>query len=128
MKKIFITSILFGLIIAGCNKTDKTERYTKEAQELSKQCPRALDEFTTMDSVRYLPSLKRFAYYYSVKGIEDSLLTIQKENLELQLFEQLTNSPDMHPYIADSLSFQYIYHSVASNNLLMDILIESDRF
>lgn len=128
MKKCLIASLVLGTIIAGCNNMSKAERYAKEATELNKQCPRALDEFTTMDSVHYLGDLNRFTYYYSVHGLADSILIAQKENLELQLFEQLINSPDMRPYITDSISFQYIYHSEESDSLLMDILIESQRF
>ncbi len=128
MKKHIIAILLLGMAMAGCNKMSKDERYAKEAAEECKKCPRALDEFTTIDSVSYIPELNRFAYYYSVSGVEDSLLTAQKEELELQLFELLTNTPDMHSYIADSVSFQYIYRSQESQKLLIDILIESDRF
>lgn len=116
MKQLILPTIAFALILASaCHKETKAERYTREARETTAQCPMAIDANTVMDSMTYTSATHCFTYYYKVSGLADSVLLANEPIFRQQIYERLLNSPDMLPYIQDSLSFRYVYRTDTSS-------------
>lgn len=111
-KATFLLPLAVLLLSAtGCRQESKTERYMREARQLTAQCPMVLDACTQMDSLTYDKEGHRFTYSYTVTNVHDSLLLMQQAELREQLLQRLANSPEMRPYMEDSMNFCYIYYS-----------------
>lgn len=120
MKKAIIPALAVMMVIAACHNS-KVERYTREAQETTAQCPMALDAYTTLDSMTYAEKGNQFNYYYSIAEISDSLILAQKDEINRQTLQHLINLPEMRPFLEDEVTFKYIYRSKAAGREIMTL-------
>lgn len=129
MKKVLCMTLLAGTLLAtACKQETKAERYAREARETSAQCPMAIDVYTTMDSMTYAMADNSFSYHYTVSSVSDSLLLVQRSELEQQILLQLKNAPEMRPYIEDRMTFRYIYRSSETGNPLMEFVFTPEVY
>lgn len=119
----------FLATMSGCKETP-LKRMEREANETNLQCPKMIDEFTRMDSLKFLSKQKSFHYYYAIKGSSDSALTALLTNPENKerITQQLTNQPDLRFYIEQQISFYYHYYSMQSHELLGNIEVKPEDF
>lgn len=126
MKKIYVISLLVAMICGSCQEK-KARRYAREAEEMTKICPIMLGRYIQMDSVHYLEPTNEFVYYY----LMDSLMTMEylnPESVRQELLNRMKNSPEMMPYIQDSMTFRYVYRSAPSCEVVMDFRFEPQEF
>lgn len=121
-KTNFILFLLATLAAGACHFESFDERCERETREYTqKQCPRRLDEYTTMDSTVYDMDTRTITYYYSFEGILDDPATLTEEatrTLRHQLCKNVINSIELKAYKEKGLNFRYSYRSRATGKQL----------
>lgn len=126
MKKIYLISMLAAMICGSCQEK-KTELYAREAKEMTEQCPMILGKYIRMDSVAYFEPTNEFVYYYMMDS-QMSMDSIEPKYVRQELLNQIKNSPEMMPYIKDSMTFRYVYRTASSGEVVMDFRFEPKEF
>lgn len=110
---------VFILLLATACQESKRETYVREAKEYTAMCPIALDEVTTIDSMTYDAERNAFVYHYTL----GTPLIADGNGLKAELCRELQNSPDMLPYMKDSVTFIYRfrYPLIADTLLVVEI-------
>lgn len=132
MKKFIMitTGFICLLSIASCKHESFDERCAREAKDYTmKQCPQQIDKGIMLDSMTYSKtgkddnvSNRKFTYYYTFSGMQDSLLnrmlkevpdTARKrlDDFKKAMLNGLTTSVQLKPYKDKGFIFEYIYYS-----------------
>lgn len=129
MKTIIFYSFIGMLCLSGCQESP-TERCAREAEEANRQCPKNIDNYTRLDSIKYSKETHTFRYYHSLKGFSDEELKNLVTNPEhkQQITQTLVNTAEMRYYMEQNITFEYNYTSQASGNRLGSIRIEPEQY
>ncbi len=115
--------ILF-LTLTACTESFE-ERCRREAKEFTtKQCPRLLSEYITMDSMVYVDEPQGFAYYHTVSGEldNDSLLTDEAfEEFKEALLQSIRKDLSLRRYKERAFTFTYTYRSASSGKTFTEV-------
>ena len=124
MKKILFICMLCSLLCTACQMS-REKSFAKAAEELTKQCPIAIDPNTDLDSLVYNPQDSLYQYYYSLQGASDNDFTnlVTSPLFIERIKENVINSVDMKPYKEYGMTFVYKYYSINSKKLLGTIVI-----
>lgn len=129
MKRILFVCTLLSVWTA-CHQETREERFAREARELTKQCPIAVDTNTYLDSLVYDKTNSSYQYYYSLHGADDEQLTdlVTHPSFIGKIKSNVVNSVDMKPYKDAGMVFIYHYYSKASQSLLGNIKITPEDY
>lgn len=129
MRTIMLYSIIGLLGMSGCQESP-SERCTREAKEANKQCPKIIDSYTRLDSIKYSAKEHTFHYYHSLKGFSDEELKNLVTNPEHkgQITQTLINTAEMRYYMEQDIIFEYNYTSRTTGKLLGSVRIEPDEY
>ena len=118
---ILLSLILFAL--SGCKKQSLEERIYQEAKQFTlKNCPKTIDQFTTLDSCTFSIVKRSYYYNYTVKDNLDidSLYTQELYDMfREQLLSDIKNSIQLKTLKDAGISFCYRYYSSRSGKVLM---------
>lgn len=120
MKKYSSAFVLILVFLAmGC-KESKEKMFGRIAREMTAKCPRAINEFTRLDSVVYLPDGNINRYYYTLTGDADNALSIEanRKEMEAALTGEVVNSMDLKEYKEYHVTIEYIYFSDKEKTVL----------
>ncbi|WP_163216973.1 hypothetical protein [Bacteroides sp. 224] len=131
-KKQKIALIVFsaiGFVVAyslssSLFSTSVEDEIGKIAVEMSKSCPKMMDEFTRLDSVVSPKNSRNIKYCYTLSGInEDSLdLNAVHSNLREVIITGIKTSKDMKYLKKHDVVFDYLYFG-KNKKKLMEIKI-----
>lgn len=130
MKKLSSAVFLIGaFLLAGC-KESKEKIFGRVARELTAKCPRAIDEFTRLDSVVYLPAGNVNRYYYTLTGDADDASAIEANRTEMEaaLTGEVANSMELKEYKVYDVTFEYIYYSGKDQTILFEHTITPEQY
>lgn len=136
MKKLLIIPLVAVIAMASCKHESFDERCAREAREFTmKQCPQQIDKDLILDSMVYSGNEKTgkdrcFSYYYTFKGMQDSLLnkmiteypdTARRrlDDFKKSLLNSLANSVQMKPYKDKGFDFEYVYYSTKKKGVIL---------
>ena len=122
MKRILLIVPLF-LVLSGCKHKRLDERFYQEAQNFTrKNCPKEVDNCTTLDSCTFSIPKRTYYYNYTVKGDldVDSLYTQELYNLfREQLLADIKNSIQLKGCKDAGVTLCYRYYSDRSGKVRM---------
>ena len=129
MKRILFIITMLGSFLAACQGT-REEKFAREAQKLTKQCPMVMDGNTDLDSLIYDQTNSLYQYYYSLHGFNDEDFTtlIAHPSFIERIKENVVNSVEMKPYKDAGLTFVYRYYSKSSKALLGSIEVTPEEY
>ena len=129
MKTIILYSIIGILGLSGCQESS-TERCVREAKEANIKCPKIIDSYTRLDSIKYSKEEHTFHYYHSLKGFSDEKLKnlVTSPDHKEQILQTLINTAEMRYYMEQSITFEYNYTSQASGKPLGSICIGPEQY
>ena len=123
MNRYIILLIFILIALTGCKKQTLEERIYQEARQFTlKNCPKTIDQFTTLDSCTF--SIVKRSYYYNYTFTDnldiDSLYTQELyDKFREQLLSDIKNSIQLKTLKDAGISFCYRYHSARSGKILM---------
>ena len=123
MNRYIILLIFILIALTGCKKQTLEERIYQEARQFTlKNCPKTIDQFTTLDSCTF--SIVKRSYYYNYTVTAnldiDSLYTQELyDKFREQLLSDIKNSIQLKTLKDAGISFCYRYHSARSGKILM---------
>ena len=114
---------LFILVFAGCKKQTLEEQFYEDARQFTlKNCPKKIDNYTTLDSCTFSIPKRTYFYNYTVRDDldVDSLYTQELHDLfREQLLSDIKNSINLKGCKDAGVTFCYKYHSNRSGKVLM---------
>lgn len=125
MKYRVLLSLLTLLLLSfsACKKQTMEERIYQEAQQFTKKnCPKAIDKFTMLDSCTFSITERTYYYNYTVRGAldVDSLYTQKLYDLfRDQLLSEIKNSIQLKNCKDAGISFCYRYYSDRTGKIQM---------
>ena len=107
---IWIILFLFATCLVACQESLE-ERCARETKEYTrKNCPIAVDEFTTQDSLSYNATTNTIHFYYSISGDTDKLKLPVVRTI---LLNELRNTTNFKIYKDDGFTLAYTSRSKA---------------
>ena len=123
MNRYTILFIIVLIALTGCKKQTLEERIYQEARQFTlKNCPKTIDQCTTLDSCTF--SIAKRSYYYNYTVTDnldiDSLYTQELYDMfREQLLSDIKNSIQLKTLKDAGISFCYRYYSARSGKVLM---------
>ena len=113
----FIILFLIATCLVACQESLE-ERCARETKEYTrKNCPIAVDEFTTQDSLSDNASTNTIHFYYSISGDTDKL---RLPIVRTILLNELRNTTNFKIYKDEGFNFAYTYRSKADGEILCE--------
>ena len=111
MKKIFLLALL-AVLLTGCRESLE-ERAAREAETYTEQtCPYRMDEYTTLNAVKFDKASHTFTNEYTLRGDADRELSeAEKENIRIALEKSLQNDTKQRVYRDAGYAYRYVYYS-----------------
>jgi hypothetical protein len=121
--RLLFSILLLLLAFTACKKQTIEERIFQEATQFTrKNCPKSIDQFTTLDSCTFSISKRTYYYNYTVRGDldHDSLYTQELYELfRAQLLSDIKNSINLKTCKDAGMTFCYRYYSERSGKIRM---------
>ena len=132
MRKV-LTILCFGILLLGsCKRETKDERFRREYEQFTlKECPKDMNPYTRMDSICYDIKSRTLTEYYTVSDFldDDSLYTEEViEDYRTNLLKELKGSIQMKPYKDESINFSYLYRSITSGKVLLEVTFTPEDY
>ncbi len=110
MKNCLLIALL-ALITASCQESleDRCERETKEYTR--KNCPTQFDSNIRIDSLTFERETHTIHYYYTLLGLADSEVILDKLDVVGIVKKELKNTTTMKVYKDNKYNFKYTYRS-----------------
>ena len=111
-KKTTIIVLLAAMMgLTACQETLE-ERCQREAAEYTeKNCPYAITNEVTLDSMTFDKQTHTIGYWYTLSGRSDDAALIAQSNPRELLLNEIRNSTNMKLYKEAKYNFRYVYHS-----------------
>lgn len=123
MKRIVLVLSVLLVVCAGCKRQTFEERIREEAEKYTrKNCPKLIDDYTTLDSCVFSIPKRTYYYNYTVRGDldVDSLYTTKlHDEFHADLLSSIKNSIPLKNCKDEGVTFCYRYYSNRSGKLLM---------
>ena len=111
MQKIILAFLLLCLVSCQESLEDRCDR---EAREFTKKnCPVALNEEMTLDSMSFNKNTLTLNYYYTVNGTLDDAEALEKADARKMLLKELRNTTSIKNYKDAGYKFSYTYWSAS---------------
>ena len=131
MKHTLLIALGALTILSACIQDKFDINCQKEAREFTeKQCPRPVDEITTIDSMVYNIDTRTLTYYYT---LDSTLNETELDNcIALGLFyellhDNLKNNISLKKHKEHKLNFEYIYYIQGKDSVVIhEIFTEKD--
>lgn len=123
MRKLLYCSISLLFILCSCQQKSWEQRCVEDAQKYTlTHCPQDMGNGIFFDSLIYVQQTNTNEYYYSVHNVDNDaqLFDSLKNDITLDLIEQITNSIELKPYKEHGMNLRYIYNSTTSGQVLYD--------
>lgn len=131
MKKL--TILLALACLTACQKSldERLKDETKEWTETN--CPKQIDEITTLDSMTYDAKRGAVQYWYKVSGMGDSPLFWAEakgrmETIKQEYIKDIRQSTEIKELVARERSFEYIYTSASNGNRLFTVFVTPEDY
>lgn len=123
----FLLLALFIGIVGFTQCSRSVESQLKEiAKGANKQCPKALDDFTRLDSCAVFPN-KHYKYYQTITGVEITDTTLVKDQMLPVIIKTIRVTPDMRFFRENSVTLEYQYND-GSGRYLFTIVAEPQDY
>ncbi|MBR0275795.1 MAG: membrane lipoprotein lipid attachment site-containing protein [Prevotella sp.] len=111
MKKTIFLALL-AVLLTSCRESLE-DRAAREAETYTEQtCPYRMDEFTTLQAVKFDKATHTFTNEYTLRGDADRELSeAEKENIRTALEKSLQNDTKQRVYREAGYSYRYVYYS-----------------
>lgn len=123
MRKLLYGSISLLFILCSCQQKSWEQRCVEDAQKYTlTHCPQDMGNGIFFDSLIYVQQTNTNEYYYSVHNVDNDaqLFDSLKNDITLDLIEQIANSIELKPYKEHGMNLRYIYNSTTSGQVLYD--------
>ncbi len=122
-----------ALVLLSCHRQqtfdDKTLADIRDFND--REAPKQMDPVTTLDSMGYQQEDRTLTYFYTLSGMADDPSVLTDEIVQAQqeaLLENLRVSIQLKPYKEQGISFEYLYYSQTTGQLLMRYLFTADDY
>ena len=123
MNRYILLLIFLVIVLTGCKLQTFEERLHEEARQYTlKNCPKRIDNDTTLDSCVFSIPMRTYYYNYTVSGEldADSLYTRQlHDTFHQDLLASIKNSIQLKGCKDAGIIFCYRYYSKRSGKLVM---------
>ena len=131
MKKIFLY-IIPALLLSSCGRKTIEEQLADAAIEFTeKQCPKAIDDFTTIDSMTFDMPSRTIHYYYTLKGdLDDKEIFTSSvvEDFQEKVLLQLRGDLGLKKEKEAKINFGYHYFSEQKGEEFMSFLFTEEDY
>ena len=133
MNKVLAILCLGALLLGGCKRETKDERFQREFQKFTQnECPVLMDPGTRLDSAVYDIPTHTLSYYYTVQNDLDDESIYENEDLtssfRSNMLKGLKGSLPMKPYKDEGITFHYAYRSISSGKTLYELTFTSEDY
>jgi len=123
MNRYILILSLLAIAFSGCKRQTFEERIREEAEKYTlKNCPKQIDDYTTLDSCVFSIPRRTYYYNYTIRGLldADSLYTRElHETFHDDLLTSIKNSIQLKGCKDAGVTFCYRYYSERSGKLMM---------
>ena len=125
--------MLLAVFLASSCGENFEERCRREARDFTtKQCPRRLDECTTLDSMVFIDAPVGFEYCYSVSNQLDNDSTYadagRVDEFRESLVQNIRSDIGLRQCKEHGFTFTYTYTSASTGRMLMKHVVTSDDY
>lgn len=127
MNRHFINILIFAAIaaaLAGCHRETKDEAAAREAREYTmRECPKDIDEYTSMDSMTFDIETRELTFSYTVRDVldEDDIYTEELYDLyHDDLLRDIKNNIDLKRAKQEGVTLVYRYFSQKTGKVRME--------
>ncbi len=110
---VFLAIVL--VLLSACIRESKDERISRQTREYSqKSCPKRMDQYTVLDSMKYIPTGRTMVFFYSVSDRMDVDSVYSTELLDVfdvNLLNNIRQNPGLVELKEHAVTFRYIYSS-----------------
>ncbi len=111
MKKSIPLIISAVLLLSACQETLE-ERCEREAHEYTqKKCPVYVTDLIMLDSLTFDKATHTMRYYYTLDGVMDDKVALERHDLRTMLLKELKNTTNVDLYKEAGYTFRYTYFS-----------------
>ena len=133
MNKVLAILCLGALLLGGCKRETKDERFQREFQKFTQnECPVFMDPGTRLDSAVYDIPTHTLSYYYTVQNDLDDESIYENEDLtssfRSNMLKGLKGSLPLKPYKDEGIAFHYAYRSISSGKTLYELTFTSEEW
>ena len=132
MKKVLALLCLGAILLVGCKRETKDERFKRDYEQFTlKECPKEVAPNTRMDSICYDMKSRTLTEYYTLSGNLDidSIYTEEvAEEYMKGLLGELKSSIKMKPLKDENINFSYCYRSNTSGNVLLETTLTPEDY
>lgn len=131
-KNVLIYSLLISLALSSCNRKSYEDQVAEAAVEFTeKQCPREIDNYTTIDSMVFERDSLTIHYYYTLKDKlddEKALTASIKEDFYESMLLKLRGDIALKKEKEYGMTFAYHYISATTGKRLLDLTFTKDDY
>lgn len=132
MLKKPILILMAGILLYGCGRKSLEEQMEIEAREFTlKQCPKVLDEFTTLDSISFDRESHTSSYYYTIQGeldTPDSFLPSTQDYYRETMMQKVRSDLNLRKAKDAGISFAYHFLSEKTGQELLGFTITEEDY
>lgn len=131
-KKVIIYTLLACCILPSCTRKSYEDQVAEAAVEFTeKQCPREIDDYTTIDSMVFERDSLTIHYYYTLKNKlddEKALSPSVKEDFYENMLLKLRGDIALKKEKEYGMTFTYHYYSASTGKELLNLTFKKDDY
>lgn len=132
MLKKTILMLAAGSVLCSCGRKSLEEQMEIEAREFTlKQCPKVLDDFTTLDSITFKGESHTSCYYYTIQGEldnPDSFLPSTQAYYRETMMQKVRDDLNLRKAKDAGISFAYHFLSKKTGKELLGFIITKEDY
>jgi hypothetical protein len=129
MKKTIFIALTLAFTLTGCKKQTFEDRVIADVEHFNtKEAPKHMDVYTTLDSMNYDKSTQTIGYYYTVNGIADDVELFPAAPFRQQLLQNVRSSLQLKPHKEHGCNFRYCYLSQTTGRPLLDVTFTPEDY
>lgn len=135
MNKLFFKILAFAAaatLLSACHRETKDEAAARYAREYTlRECPKDLDEYTSMDSLTFDIHTRELTYSYTVRGVLDDDEIYTDELYDLyhdNLLRDIKNNIDLKRAKQEGVTLVYRYFSQKTGEVRMELSFTKEDY
>lgn len=124
MKQLLYIAVSAVLLLSCGRKSFEDQMIEQAADFTQKQCPKDMDSYTTIDSMKFNKDTRTIHYFYTLKGQLDDTITLTsgvKEDFRENMLVKLRDDLSLKKQKEEKLIFAYHYMSQKSGKTLLEV-------
>ena len=133
MKKVLAILCFGALLLGGCKRETKDERFQREFEKFTQnECPVFVDPCTRLDSAVYDIPTHTLSYFYTVQDDLDNESIYSNEDMtstfRSDIQKGLKGSIPLKSYKDEGITFHYAYRSISTGKMLFELTFTKEDY